>query len=132
MADRRTLPGIHANIIGKAHEIRVPERGPRILCVQVTHGKDKKTGNFKPSSFIDVKVFDSRGDMMDRQNPKKGDLLDIKAWAATDEWTSKDGQKMRKLVWTLDSFEVVERYLDRQARRDPAGDITVDEDDIPF
>ena len=53
----KPMQGVQARIVGKVHEYKVYEKGPADLIVRVSHGKDKQTGNYKPSSWYNIKVF---------------------------------------------------------------------------
>lgn len=133
MSDRPTLD---LRIVGRLHEVKTFERGPDVLVLQVTHGKDKN-GNFRPSSFVELKVFPSKSDAVSRVRPDKGDMLECVAWGSTDEWTNKEGNKQRKLSWALSDIKLLERKAQRDNRRelqrDRAREPVIDDiDDIPF
>jgi hypothetical protein len=129
-ATRHTLD---LRIVGRLFEFKTPDRGPEILTLQVNHGKDKN-GNFKPSTFIDIKVFPSKRDQVLRINPDKGDILEVIAWGSTDEWVNKEGVKQRKISWAMSDAKLVERKAKRDAqlaaRHDPEPLMEID--DIPF
>lgn len=130
-----TRPTLDLRIVGRLHEWKTPDRGPELLVMQINHGKDKN-GNFKPSTFIDVKVFPSKRDQLMRVRPDKGDMLEIVAWGGTDEWVNKEGVKQRKLSWAMADLKLVERKAQRDNRRelqrDRQDDVLMEIDDIPF
>ena len=132
MNNERIMFGADLTLSARVHDIKHADKGPSILVLQVLHGKDKKTDQFKPTSFFELKVWNKNSDSFLSVNPKKGDHVKATAWGSTDQWIDKDGMTKRKLVWTLKDIEVVERYIERMARKDPAGDIVIDPDDIPF
>lgn len=119
--------GIDLKVTGRVHDIKVPERGPKVIVVQVNHGKDKE-GKFRPSSFFDIKVFPSKDDLLMSVRPVKGDTIEAIAWGSTSEWVNKDGIKQRKVEWALSHMEMKERATERAPRVQPV----VDDDDVPF
>ncbi len=131
----RPMQGVEATITGKVHEIKVHSRGPVTLVVQVSHGKDKKTEQWKPSSWYNIKVFDSKQAALGTADPRKGDLITVTVWGATEEWTGKDGQKRSEKAWYLSSF-TLHREGEEPAAAEPAYQPAtvqpIADDDIPF
>ena len=123
--------GIDLKLTARVHDIKVPDRGPKVLVMQVNHGKDKE-GKFRPSSFFDIKVFPSKEDLLMSVRPVKGDTLEVIAWGSTSEWTNKEGVKQRKLEWALSHMEMLERGVDRGVNRAPQQIAPIDDDDVPF
>lgn len=123
------MQGLALKITGRMHDLKVPERGPKVLVMQVNHGKDKN-GNFRPSTFLDVKIFPSKDDLFLSVRPVKGDTCEVTCWGTTSEWVNKEGVKQRKLEWALSHLEIVERLSDREARKLPPQ--VIDDDDVPF
>lgn len=75
----------------------------------LSQGKDKETGEYKPSIFFDVLAFSKDENMSPAcsalaQTAKK-DLITVKGNLAMDEWTGKDGAKRQKLVIFASSVE---------------------------
>lgn len=124
--------GVDLKITGRVFDVRTPDRGPKVLVVQVNHGKDKE-GKYRPSTFIDVKVFPSKEQQLATARPTKGDLVEVVCWGSTSEWTNKENVKQRKLEWALAHLEMLERGTERNYNRSiqiPAP--VVEDDDVPF
>jgi hypothetical protein len=121
--------GIDLKVTGRVHDIKVPDRGPKVLVIQVNHGKDKE-GKFRPSSFFDIKVFPSKDDLLMSVRPVKGDTIEAIAWGSTSEWVNKDGIKQRKMEWALSHMEMKERATERATRTQAR--VVDDDDNIPF
>lgn len=124
--------GADLKVTGRVHDVKTPERGPKVLVVQVNHGKDKE-GKYRPSTFIDCKVFPSKEQQLLTVRPVKGDLVEVTCWGSTSEWTNKEGIKQRKLEWGFAHIEMLERASDRNYARSvniPAP--IVEDDDVPF
>lgn len=92
------MQGVEARITGKVYEIKPPVgNGPVVVVVRVSHGKDKTTGAYKPSSWYEVKVFGQRKD--EALALAKDQLVQLDVWGGTEEWTGKDGQKRSNKAW---------------------------------
>lgn len=125
------MQGVSLKICGKVHEVRAPVgKGPVTLVLRVSHGKNKDTGEYKPSSWYNVKVFSAKQAELAASNPQQGDLYTVECWGATDEWTDREGKKRSDKTWFLSSFT---KHSAVAAAPQPA---TVDPfdrgDDVPF
>lgn len=126
--------GADLKLTARVHEVKAFDRGPKVLVLQVNHGKDKD-GKFRPSSFFNVKVFPSKEQQLLTVRPEKGDIVEAICWGSTSEWTNKDGVKQRTQEWALAHLEMVERAGERgqtRPRTEPIADVLMDIDDIPF
>ena len=100
------MQGVEARIVGKVYEIKdAIGNGPVIVVVRVSHGKDKNTGNFKPSSWYEVKVFGQR--KPEAMALARDQLVQLDVWGGTEEWTGKDGQKRSNKAWYCKDLAVV-------------------------
>ena len=124
----KPMQGVQARITGKVYEIKVPERGPVVLTLRVSHGKDKQTGAYRPSSWYNVKVFANKQTELGAADLRKDDLLTVDVWGATEEWTGKDGAKRSEKAWYLTAFEV---HRD-EASPAPAPLQSAADDNVPF
>ena len=87
-----------------AGEMKVSQAGKPFAFTRafLSQGKDKATGEYKPSLFFDVKAF-SKDDSVtalvqsiaDVQNK---DRFTVKGHMGMEEWTGQDGMKHQKLV----------------------------------
>lgn len=87
-----------------AGEMKVSQSGKPYAFVRafLSQGKDKTSGEYKPSLFFDVKAF-SQDDSIpalvqsvaDTQNK---DRFTVKGRLGVEEWTGQDGVKHQKLV----------------------------------
>ena len=87
-----------------AGEMKVSQAGHPFAFVRafLSQGKDKASGEYKPSLFIDVKAF-SKDDSVtalvqsiaDIQNK---DRFTVKGRLGMEEWTGQDGVKHQKMV----------------------------------
>ena len=102
-------------------ECRLVSNGKAIYSIDCSKsgGKDKRTDQWKPSSWFSFKTWDTAA-----ANVKKGDRISGEAWPSTEEWTDKDGKKHSKQVWNLTRLVV----LGKSAPAAPADDNS----DIPF
>lgn len=90
--------GIEARIVGKVQEVKQPiGNGPAVVVVRVSHGKDKATGEWRPSSWFDVRVFGEK--RIAAVQLAKDDLVQLDVWGGTSEWTGKDGAKKVTKEW---------------------------------
>lgn len=127
------MQGVEATITGKVHEIKSPLKGPVTLVVKVSHGKDKKTDQWKPTSWYNIKVFAAKQAELGTADPQKGDLITCHVWGATEEWAGKDGTNRSEKAWYLSSFtlhraaEQASQEVEVVAKVEPLSD-----DDIPF
>jgi single-stranded DNA-binding protein len=135
----KPMQGIQARITGKVHEVKVPPKGPVVLVVRVSHGKDKQTGAYKPSSWYNVKVFAGKQAELAAANPQKDDLVTVDVWGATEEWTGQDGNKRSEKAWYLTAVQVhrdapapVQSLSPVEAVAGVFGGKVVDGDDVPF
>lgn len=125
------MQGVSLKICGKVHEVRAPiGKGPVTLVLRVSHGKNKETGEYKPMSWYNVKVFSAKQAELAASNPQQGDLYTVECWGATDEWTDREGKKRSDKTWFLSTFT---KHSAVAAAPQPA---TVDPfdrgDDVPF
>lgn len=128
----KPMQGVRAQICGVVHEITVPERGPTVLTVRVSHGKDKQTGNWKPSSWYRVKAFGDKAAML--KDVTTDALVTVGVYGATDEWTAKDGTKKSDKAWYLLGIEVHEHGrmpASAPSLRDTVA-IAAGSDEVPF
>lgn len=135
----KPMQGIQARITGKVHEVKVPPKGPQVLVVRVSHGKDKQTGAYKPSSWYNVKVFAGKQAELAAANPQKDDLVTVDVWSATEEWQSQDGSKRSEKAWYLTALQVhrdepapVQNLSPVEAVASVFGGKVVSGDDMPF
>ena len=135
----KPMQGIQARIVGKVHEVKVPPKGPVVLVVRVSHGKDKQTGNYKPSSWYNVKVFAGKQADLSAANPVKDDLVSVDVWGATEEWQSQDGSKRSEKAWYLTALQVHRDAPAPTQSLSPAEAVAsvfdgkvVEGDDVPF
>jgi single-stranded DNA-binding protein len=135
----KPMQGINARITGKIYEVKTPPKGPVVLVLRVSHGKDKQTGNYKPSSWYNVKVFAAKQADLGAASPQKDDLITVDVWGATEEWTGQDGNKRSDKAWYLSGF-TLHRDAAPQAA-DPAAQVAAmfggrvvqpEGDDVPF
>lgn len=128
----KPMQGIQAQICGVVHEVSTPERGPAVVTVRVSHGKDKKTDQWKPSSWFRVKVFAGKLDFIKHLTSEA--IVTVSVYGATEEWIGKDGQKRSDKAWYLQDIEV------HEPGRMPAGVPNLrntvrqaaESDDVPF
>jgi single-stranded DNA-binding protein len=105
-------PGIAAFVRGYVQKVEA--RGAlTVLSVKVPGRKDQRTGEVGPATFLDVKVFAKQAGEV--QPARERDTIEVEAWAKTEEWTGKDGEKRNKLAWYLS--RVVEIVPDTRANR---------------
>lgn len=124
--------GADLKVTGRVFDVKSPDRGPKVLVVQVNHGKDKE-GKYRPSTFIDCKVFPSKEQQLLTVRPVKGDLVEVTCWGSTSEWLNKEGVKQRKLEWSFAHLEMLERASDRNDdRSSQRAAPAIDDDDVPF
>lgn len=123
--------GVDLKVTGRVFDLKTPERGPKVLVVQVNHGKDKE-GKYRPSTFIDCKVFPSKEQQLLTIRPVKGDTVEVTCWGSTSEWVNKDGVKQRKLEWALAHLEMLERNDRSYDRGSQRATPAVEDDDVPF
>jgi len=87
-----------------AGEMKVSQAGHPFAFVRafLSQGKDKASGEYKPSLFFDVKAF-SKDDSIpalvqsiaDVQNRER---FTVKGRLGMEEWTGQDGEKHQKMV----------------------------------
>ena len=87
-----------------AGEMKVSQAGHPFSFVRafLSQGKDKASGEYKPSLFFDVKAF-SKDDSIpalvqsiaDVQNKER---FTVKGRLGMEEWTGQDGEKHQKMV----------------------------------
>jgi single-stranded DNA-binding protein len=75
----------------------------------LSQGKDKATGEYRPSIFFDVKAFSDTAEMSDpvaaiSQIANK-DHFTVKGRLGMEEWTGQDGVTHQKLVIFANSIE---------------------------
>ena len=129
---QQPMQGVTAKICGKVHEVRAPVgKGPVVLVLRVSHGKDKVTGDYRPSSWYNVKVFAAKQAELGASNPQQGDLYTVDVWGATDEWTDKEGKKRSDKAWFLQGF-TKHTAAAPAAPQPPAVDPFDRGDDVPF
>jgi len=92
-------------------EMKVSASGKPYSFVRafLSQGKDKKTDEYKPSVFFDVKAISQDEDVSplvqavaDIENK---DRFTVKGCIAMEEWTGNDGEKHQKLVIFAQSVE---------------------------
>jgi single-stranded DNA-binding protein len=94
-----------------AGEMRFSQAGHPFAFTRafLSQGKDKTTGEYKPSLFFDVKAF-SKDDSVtalvqsiaDVQNKER---FTVKGRMGLEEWTGQDGEKHQKMVIFAMSIE---------------------------
>jgi len=94
------MQGVSARITGRVYEVAAPTgNGPVVVTVRVSHGKDKNTGDYRPSSWYRIKCFTAKQTELAKLNPQKDDLVTFEVYGGTDEWTDKEGKKRSDKVW---------------------------------
>lgn len=75
----------------------------------LSQGKDKQTGEYKPSVFFDVKAFSQDENATPAveaiSNIADKDYFTVKGRLSMDEWTGDDGVKRQQLVVFAQSVE---------------------------
>jgi len=118
--------------LGADPEVKFFESGSRVAeCrIAVYNGKDKATGEPKPSMWFTVKAWNACAD--DLMNFRKGDRLQVvEGQLSQDSWQDREtGAKRSKdyvLAWKVAK---IDRQQPREAQSSPAEPI--DYDAIPF
>lgn len=61
MQTQEPMQGVSARITGRVYEVAAPTgNGPVVVTVRVSHGKDKNTGDYRPSSWYRIKCFTAK------------------------------------------------------------------------
>lgn len=69
----------------------------------LSQGKDKDTGEYRPSLFFSVKAFGEEGEEPQGlvnaiQNLRKGDRFTVKGRLGLEQWTDDEGEDRQSLV----------------------------------
>jgi hypothetical protein len=94
-----------------AGEMKVSQAGHPFAFIRafLSQGKDKGSGEYKPSLFFDVKAF-SKDDSVPALVQGIADIANrdrftVKGRMGLEEWTGQDGEKHQKLVLFASSVE---------------------------
>lgn len=80
----------------------------------LSQGKDKSTGEYRPSLFFTVKAFgedgedEPKGAVAAIQNLEKGDRFTAKGRLGLEQWTADDGKERQTLVIFASDIEAAE------------------------
>ena len=120
--------------LGADPEVRFFESGSRVaeIRIAVYNGKDKATGEVKPSMWFTVKAWNDAADVI-TNGFRKGDRIRIvRGQLAQDSWQDRETGKGRTkdyvLAWEVEKIE----RQDSTARPNVEEPEPVNYDDIPF
>ena len=115
--------------LGADPEMKFFESGSRVaeIRIAVYNGKDKSTGEAKPSMWFTVKAWNDTADVI-ANDFRKGDRIAItQGQLAQDTWQDRDTGKARTKDYVL-AWEV--EKIERKPRQDAPEPASYD--DIPF
>ena len=113
---------------------RVTTTGKTVVKSRLAHNQwAPKDAPQKPAIFIDIEVWDNKGDMTGPDalmSVDKGAEVVAEGWLKLDSWTGDDGAKRERFVISLTNLDIVSG---RKTGAEPApyGE-PVRDDDIPF